>query len=90
MTKGDSKNPGGYAFHGKPCAKCHASERLLNDAYCKGCRTLVNHDDYMKRKERFAAIRAELRNPHAIIARMREVRDRKVKSRKVRAGNVIP
>ena len=90
MTKGDCKNPGGHAFHGKPCAKCHVNERLLNDAYCKGCRTIVNHDDYMKRKERFAAIRAELRNPHAIVARMREARDRKLKSRRVRAVNVIP
>jgi hypothetical protein len=87
MTKGVSENPGGHAFHGKPCAKCHASERLLNDAYCKGCRTIVNHDDYMKRKVRFAAIRAELRNP---IARMREARDRKMKNRKARAVNGVP
>lgn len=85
MTKGASKNPGGHAFHGKPCAKCHVNERLLNDAYCRGCRTAVNHDDYMKRKRRFAAIKAELRNPHAIIARMREARDRKQKKRKVEA-----
>jgi hypothetical protein len=81
MSKGVSKNPDGRAFHGKPCAKCHVSERFLNDAYCKGCRTIVNHDDHVKRKARFAAIMAELRNPHAINSRMREARDRKQKKR---------
>jgi hypothetical protein len=85
MSKGASKISDGRAFHGKPCAKCRVSERLLNDAYCKGCRTIVNHDDYMKRKERFAAIRAELRHP---IARTRETRYRKAKS--LRANTSIP
>ena len=86
MSKGDCKNPDGRAFHGKPCAKCHVSERFLDDAYCKGCRTIVNHDDHMKRKARFAAIRAELRHP---IARMREARDRKAKSLRLRANTSI-
>lgn len=72
-------------FHGKPCAKCNVNPRLLNDAYCKGCRKIVNHDDYMMRKARFAAIKAELRNPHAIIARMKEARDRKAKTRRAEA-----
>jgi hypothetical protein len=87
MSKRVSKIPAGPVFHGKPCARCHVSERLLNDAYCKGCRTIVNHDDYMKRKERFAAIRAELRNP---IARTRETRDRKAKSRRLQTNPRIP
>jgi len=65
MSNGDAKNPRRQACHGKPCAKCHGNERLLHDAYCKACRTIVNHDDYMKRKTRFAAIRAELRSPRA-------------------------
>jgi hypothetical protein len=58
---------------------------LKSSPYCKPCRSILQRGYYLKRKERLEEIKAELRSPQAIIARMKEARDRKVKSRRAPA-----
>jgi hypothetical protein len=66
----------GAGFHAKRCAKCHENPRVSGDAYCRTCRTDYRRAWEQKQTKREAAIRAEEREPEAILARMKRKRRR--------------
>jgi len=72
-------------LHGKLCSKCRVNPRRLRDYYCEACRKTYNKEAWAKQKKRLDAIRAELRAPEAIIARMKATRDRRLANRTRRA-----